>query len=65
MTYCLYFLQPAQYVRPIRVSVQQYRSINTLISDVLMPSEQFEATFCLFRLVESHAFAVMAFECEV
>uniref|UniRef100_A0A915DRK2 Protein kinase domain-containing protein n=1 Tax=Ditylenchus dipsaci TaxID=166011 RepID=A0A915DRK2_9BILA len=63
-TYCLYFLQPQQYVMPIRVSVMQMEILHTLISDVLMPEEHFEPLFCLFRLVNSNAFTITPFETE-
>jgi hypothetical protein len=63
-TYCLYFLQPAQYVSQIRVSISQMDSLNAFMSNVLLPEQHFDALFCLFRLMDSNAFTIVPFEHE-
>nr|CAD2187766.1 unnamed protein product [Meloidogyne enterolobii]CAD2207943.1 unnamed protein product [Meloidogyne enterolobii] len=58
IAYSLYFVQPSQFVVPIHVTVPQMDDLNEYMETVLLPDEQFDALFCLFRLSHSNAFAI-------
>ncbi|KAI1699692.1 small nuclear RNA activating complex (SNAPc), subunit SNAP43 domain-containing protein [Ditylenchus destructor] len=49
---------------PIRMSTTQMESLHKYLAEVLLPEEQYEAMFCIFRLVRGNAFAVTPFETE-
>lgn len=64
-TYCLYFLQPAQHVTSIRVSIGQMKNLKDFMHSVLLPELYFDALFCAFRLIDNNAFTISAFEVDV
>jgi len=64
LTYCLFFLQPGEFVSMIRCSVAQMNQLHAFLNDVLIPEEHFEAVYCIYRLVSTRAFAIQPFEVE-
>lgn len=65
MCYSLYFLQPAQFVSPIRVSLNQMNNLYKFLNEVLMVEKHFEAIYCLLRLIDNNAFSITPFETDV
>jgi hypothetical protein len=47
---------------PVHVTVSQMDDLNEYMETVLIPNEQFEALFCLFRLAQANAFAIYPFD---
>ena len=62
MAYFMYFMQPHPYIIPIRVSVVQMDLFHQFMCDTLLPEENFEALYCIFRLLDANAFSIIPFE---
>ncbi|KAI6182207.1 hypothetical protein M3Y97_00355400 [Aphelenchoides bicaudatus] len=64
LTYCLYFTQPQTNIANIKLSSQEMKELLIFCQKELLSSQSNEALFCINRLVDQHAFMVIAFEKE-
>lgn len=55
-------MQPSQFVIPIPVTVLQLDELHEYIDTVLLPDENFEPLYCLYRLISANAFNIHPFE---
>ncbi|KAK0427467.1 hypothetical protein QR680_010242 [Steinernema hermaphroditum] len=61
LTYSLFSLQPNKHVCSIRVTPNQFKYLSNAV-ELFARKDKFDASFCLFRLFDSNAFQISAFD---